>query len=171
MDNKRQIIKHFLATIAYRTQKALRDAPEDFADFRIDSYVRTPHELILHMSGVIGFARSLFDNGIAWPNKLPTFKEEIERFHETLEELGKYLDSDQEPKETTLERLLQGPLSDAMTHVGQIALLRRLYGSPVPGEGFMLADVSADNLSSNQPEPVSPDKNPIKPGQEGEADT
>lgn len=170
MDTKRQILRHFLATLAYRTQKALRGAPEEFGDYRAASLVRTPHELVLHMTGVIGFARSLFDNGDAWPNKMPTFKEEIERFHNTLEELGRHLDSGKDPRDTTLERLLQGPLSDAMTHIGQIAMLRRLYGSPVPGEGFMLADIRMDNLSSEQPPPVSPDRTAIKPGQEGEAE-
>ena len=169
METNRQLIRHFLATLAYRTQKALREAPEGFADFRLETFVRTPHDLILHMTGVIGYARSLFDGNEAWPNKMPTFTEEVERFHRTLEELGAHLDSDREPGGTTLERVLQGPLSDAMTHVGQLAMLRRLYGSPVAGEGFMLADIRPDNLSSNQPPPVSPDKTPIKPGQEGEA--
>ena len=169
METNRQLIRHFLATLAYRTQKALRDAPEGFADFRLETFVRTPHDLILHMTGVIGYARSLFDGGEAWPNKTPTFTEEVERFHQTLEALGAHLDSDSKPSGTTLERVLQGPLSDAMTHVGQLAMLRRLYGSPVLGEGFMLADIRSDNLSSDQPLPVKPDKTPIKPGQEGEA--
>ncbi len=132
--------------------------------------MRTPHELLLHMTGVIGFARSLFDGGECWPNKMPALEQEVERFHETLEELARHIDSGKDPSGTTLERLLQGPLSDAMTHVGQIAMLRRLYGSPVPGEGFMLADINPDNLSSSQSEPVSPDKKPIKPGQEGPVD-
>jgi hypothetical protein len=169
MDTKRQLLRHFLAALAYRTQKALRGAPEDFADFRAESFMRTPHELILHMTGVILFARSLFDSCETWPEKKPTFAEEIERFHDTLEALAQHLDSDREPRGTTLERLLQGPLSDAMTHVGQIALLRRLHGSPVPGEGFMLADIQPSNLTSDQPLPVRPDKVPIKPGQEGDA--
>ena len=171
MDGKRRIIRHFLATLAYRTQKALRDAPDGFADFRVESFARTPHDLILHMTGVVGFARSLFDDGDAWPDKMPTFKDEVERFHRTLEALAEHLDSEREPHDTTLERILQGPLSDAMTHVGQIALLRRLYGSPVPGEGFMLADIRSDNLTANQPPPVKPDKVPIQPGQEGEIKT
>ena len=169
MDTKRQMLRHFLAALAYRTQKALRDAPEGFADFRVDEFVRTPHELLLHMTGVVKYAVTLFEGGDSWPNKAPTFREEILRFHETLESLGRHLDTGIKLKETTLERLLQGPLSDAMTHAGQIALLRRLYGSPVPGEGFMLADINPNNLSANQPDPVRPDEKPIKPGQEGDA--
>ena len=168
MDAKRQIIRHFLATLAYRTQKALRSAPEGFADYRANSFSRTPHEILLHMTGVVGFAASLFDDGERWPNKMPSFKEEIERFHETLERLGRQLDAGTPLTETTLECLLQGPLCDAMTHVGQLAFLRRLHGSPVPGEGFMLADINARNLGPDQPEPVRPDREPVKPWQEGE---
>jgi hypothetical protein len=168
MDIKRQTIKHFLATLAYRTQKALRDAPQDFADYRTNSFSRTPHEILLHMTGVVGFAASLFDGGEGWPNKMPSFKDEIERFHETLERLGRHLDDGTPLTETTLDRLLQGPLCDAMTHVGQLAFLRRLHGSPVLGEGFMLADINAQNLGTDQPEPVRPDKEPVKPWQEGE---
>jgi hypothetical protein len=168
MDAKRQMIQHFLATLAYRTQKALRNAPEGFGDFRVDSFTRTPHELILHMTGVISYARSTFVASETWPRKMPSFEQEVLRFHDTLEELGRLTDSGKDPTGTTLQRLLQGPLSDAMTHIGQIALLRRLYGSPVPGENFMLADIDPGNLSPKQPHPVSPDKTPVKPGQEGE---
>ena len=168
MDIKRQMLRHFLAALAYRTQKALRDAPEGFGDFRVDKFTRTPRELILHMTGVILYARSMFTGGDTWPHKMPSFEQEIQRFHDTLEELGRHIDLGKDPSGTTLERLLQGPLSDAMTHVGQIALLRRLYGSPVPGENFLMADIDPSNLSPDQADPVSPDKDPVIPGQEGE---
>lgn len=168
MNDKRLIIRHFLATLAYRAQKALRDAPEGFADFRVDSFTRTPHELILHMTGVVCYARSHFDNCESWLSKMPSFEEEVRRFHDSLEQLARHIDSGENPSGTTLERLLQGPLSDAMTHVGQIALLRRLFGSPVPGENFIVAGIDPANLSPEQPDPVSPDKHPVKPGQEGE---
>lgn len=168
MDGKRQLLRHFLATLAYRTQKALRGAPEDFADYRVGSFSRTPHELLLHMTGVVGAAASLFDGGERWPNKLPTFEEEIVRFHQTLERMGSQIDSQPFPPDVTPEQLLQGPLSDAMTHAGQLAFLRRMHGSPVPGEGFMSAAIDSRNLGPDQPDPVNPDKEPIKPWQEGE---
>jgi len=167
MDQKRHMLRHFLAALAYRTQKALRDAPEGFADFHVKEFVRTPHEIVLHMTGVILYASSLYKKVETWPRKCATFKDEIARFHEALEGLGRHFDAGTEI-ETSPERLLQGPLADAMTHVGQLAMLRRLYGSPVPGEGFMLADIRGENLSSDQPPPVRPDKSPVKPGQEGE---
>jgi len=157
-DIKRDFLVHYLAALAYRTQKALRDAPQSFADFRVKKGVRTPHELLLHMTGVLGYARTYFIGGEWHPEKLPTFKEEIERFHELLESLRDHLQYDHPFDKISPEQLLQGPFSDVMTHAGQLALLRRLHGSPVPPENFIYADINADNLGPGQPPPVRPDK-------------
>ena len=151
------MLKHFLGALAYRMQKALRGAPEDFASFDAGGGVRTPMELVRHMASVLGYARTFFIGGKYWPEPLDTFNEEIERFHENLADLRDDLDSEKPLIDTTEERMLQGPFSDAMTHAGQLAMLRRLHGQPVPSENFMLADVSAENVSSNQPDPVAPD--------------
>ena len=153
IDDKRQLLKHFLATLAYRTQKALRDAPESFADFQAGEDVRTPHELLTHMTGCIMWAQTAFIGGKVELPSLPTMSDEITRFHKTLESLGGNLSDGTEPIDTTLERLLQGPLCDAMTHAGQLAMLRRMHGSPVKGENFRTANINADNLTPNQPEP------------------
>ena len=158
MDVKRQMLKHFLAAIAYRTQKALSDAPDSFADFRAQPGVRTPHELVFHMTGVLGYARTFFIGGKWRPERMPTFKEEIIRFHELLDSFSHYLQEGTSFQNTTPERMLQGPLSDAMTHAGQLAMLRRLSGNPVPPENFIMADIDAENLTPDQPLPVSPDK-------------
>jgi len=166
MNTKRQILKHFLAALAYRTQKALRGAPDSFADFRAQPGVRTPHELVFHMTNVIGYARTFFIGGEYRPEKMPTFKEEIARFHELVESLAHHLDTGSEFIGTTPERMLQGPFSDAMTHAGQLALLRRLFGSPIPPENFIMADINPDNLGPDQPDPVSPDKEWHEPGKE-----
>ena len=157
------MLRHFLAALAYRTQKALRGAPESFADFNAGSDTRTPHELIVHMRSVLGYARTFFIGG-EYPRPLPVdWKQDIEAFHEMLDDLGKYLDSDTPLENITEERMLQGPFSDAMTHAGQIAMLRRLHGSPIPPENFIMADVRPDNLGSDQPEPVAPDKDWTNP--------
>ena len=158
MDVKRQLLKHFLAAIAYRTQKALREAPESFADFRAQPGVRTPHELIFHMTGVIGYARTFFIVGKCRPERMPALQLEIERFHKLLDSFAKHLDQGTPFQDTTPERMLQGPLSDAMSHAGQLAMLRRLSGNPVPPENFIMADINEKNLTPNQPQPVSPDK-------------
>ena len=82
---------------------------------------------------------------------------EVRRFHEILEHLARHLAAGTELRGTTEERLLQGPFADAMTHAGQLAMLRRLAGSLVPPENFIEARVDPSNLGAHQPEPVSPD--------------
>lgn len=159
MDNKRKLLNHFLAALAYRTQKALRDAPEDFGSFRIMEGVRTPAELVCHMTGVLGYARTHFIGGSYWAEDLESLNDEIKRFHEMLGMLAQHLrNGDALLGGMTEERLLQGPFSDAMTHAGQLALLRRLAGAPVPPENFIVAKIEPDRLGPDQPEPVSPDK-------------
>ncbi|HXC72752.1 MAG TPA: hypothetical protein VN644_22370 [Pyrinomonadaceae bacterium] len=159
MEPRRKLLNHFLAALAYRTQKALRDAPRDFGSFRAMDGVRTPAELVRHMTSVLGYARTNFVGGRYWPEPLETLDEEIERFHEMLGMLAQHLrDGDALLEAMTEERLLQGPFSDAMTHAGQLALLRRLAGAPVPPENFIVAEIKPDRLGKDQPKPVSPDK-------------
>ena len=154
----RELLCHFLAALAYRTQKALRGAPPAFSEFRAGINVRTPHELVWHMTGVIGYARTMFHGAKFAPPRLDTFEAEVARFHETLKGLQ---DDFADPSLTatlTDEQFLQGMLSDAMTHAGQLAMLRRLAGSPVASENFIYADIRRDNVTASQPEPVAPDR-------------
>jgi hypothetical protein len=153
------MLRHFLAALAYRTQKALRGAPADFGDFRVSEGVRTPAELVRHMTSVLGYSRTFFIGGQYWPDPLPAFREEIERLHEMLGDIRKYLDAGSPLLgDMTPERMLQGPFADAMTHAGQLAMLRRLAGDPVAPENFIVARISPDNLSPDQPGPESPDE-------------
>lgn len=157
MNEKRAMLRHFLAALAYRTQKALRGAPESFGTFQAGNQVRTPAELVRHMTSVLGYARTFFEGGRYWPDALPDLDSEVVRFHSMLEDLARHLVAGTELKGTTEEQLLQGPFADAMTHAGQLAMLRRLSGSPVRPENFVKADVDPDNLGPDQAEPVSPD--------------
>ncbi|HEY3038723.1 MAG TPA: hypothetical protein VGJ66_08300 [Pyrinomonadaceae bacterium] len=156
MDDKRELLRHFLAALAYRTQKALRGAPESFYSFRAAPKVRTPLELLRHMESVLGYARTFFIGGEYNPEPLPDFQAEILRFHKTIEDLAHHLENDTPLEGIRPEQLLQGPFSDAMTHAGQLAMLRRLAGAPVPPENFIYANVQPENLGPNQPPPVSP---------------
>lgn len=152
------MLRHFLAALAYRTQKALRDAPAEFGDFRAAGAVRTPTELVRHMTSVLGYARTFFVGGQYRPVPLPSLQDEIVRFHELLGELSRHIEAGTPMLGgLTEERLLQGPFSDAMTHAGQIAMLRRLAGHPVPPENFIVADIDARRLGPEQAAPVSPD--------------
>jgi hypothetical protein len=156
MTETRQLLQHFLAALAYRTQKALRDAPASFADFRIGPTSRTPHELLWHMTGVIGYARTMLRGGTFVPPGV-SFTEEIVRFHDTLAALSADFGDDTLTARITDEQFLQGPLSDAMTHAGQLAMLRRLAGAPVASENFIYAQIRSDNVSAEQPAPAAPD--------------
>jgi hypothetical protein len=157
---ERQLIRHFLAAIAYRTQKAVRDAPETYWTFAAGKQVRTPIEILRHMSSVLRYARTSFIGGDypVQPKALPGVDAEIGRFHDIIEDLAQLLMGEASLHKITEEQLLQGPLSDVMTHVGQLALLRRLHGSPVPPENFVHADISPTRLGKDQPEPRRPDK-------------
>lgn len=157
MDDKRKMLRHFLAALAYRVQKAVGDAPYSFAGFRAAPGVRTPHQLVWHMTGVLGYARTFFIGGTWRPPMLEEFDQEVLRFHSLLKDLSHHLAAGTSFGGTTAEQMLQGPFSDAMTHAGQLAMLRRLFGSPVPPENFIVADIDAANLGPDQPPPVSPD--------------
>ncbi len=168
MTESRRLLQHFLAALAYRTQKALRGAPAGFGDFRAAINVRTPHELVWHMTGVIGYARTFLHGGRFAPPRLATLDEEIARFHATLAALAADFADASLTASIRDEQFLQGPLSDAMTHVGQLAMLRRLAGSPVPPENFVFARV--ESTGREQHEPVAPDPGwtpdepPLPPG-------
>lgn len=156
MDDRSSLLRHFLATLAYRTQKAVREAPSDFGDFRAAEGARTPVELVRHMTSVLDLARSFFTGSRQKPEPLPSLSAEVERFHAVLEDVGRHLAVGTPMNEASPERLLQGPLADAMTHAGQLALLRRLSGSPIPPENFLLAAIDSSRLGPNQAPPVSP---------------
>src|SRR5262245_53703898 len=118
MTESRRLLQHFLGALAYRTQKALRDAPDSFADFRISPTSRTPFELVWHMTGVIGYARTFLHGGDFEPPRLESFAAEIARFHDTLTSLSRDFADDSLKARITDEQFLQGPLADAMTHAG-----------------------------------------------------
>jgi hypothetical protein len=156
MNRNQALLRHFIAAIAYRAAKALRDAPPGFEAFRAGHQVRTPRELVRHMSGVISYAIGTLSvpRGILADDA--SYSGEVERFFALLRELA-----DQIEKvglaDAGAERLLQGPLSDAMTHAGQLALLRRLNGSPIAPENFFSAAIDASRLGLDQAAPNSPD--------------
>jgi len=153
----RKLLQHFLAALAYRTQKALRGAPPGYSDYRAEINTRTPHELMWHMTGLMGYARTMLRGGTSEPPWLPVFSDEVARFHSLLHELLGDFANPSLLARISDEQFLQGPLADAMTHAGQLAMLRRLAGAPVPSEDFVYARIAADNVSAEQPAPVAPD--------------
>ena len=145
---ERELLRHFLAVLAYRTQKAMRSAPSDFLDFPAGNGVRTPRELLDHMAGLMDYTAS----SLTETQPSVEVEDPVTRFHEGLRHVSDALrDADLDPD--TARRLLQGPLADAMTHVGQLAMLRRLAVSPIARESFYEADITRDNTGPDQPIP------------------
>lgn len=110
------------------------------------------------MDSVLGYARTFFIGGRYRPPDFTEFRDAIAHFHETLADLAQYIESGVEMRDLTPETLLQGPFSDAMTLAGQLALLRRLFGSPVPPENFIYAGITTANFGPDQPPPARPDE-------------
>jgi len=171
-DARINLLRHFLAALAYRTQKAVRGAPAHYADVRVAENVRTPHELVWHMTGLMGYVIVLCRGGVWRPDRLATFEAELERFHAKLKEVAHLLETEEFPEGVTPERVLQGPLADAMTHAGQLAMLRRCAGDPVAPENFLLADIDPGRLGPDQRPPRAPkegwrpDQPPPAPGRQ-----
>jgi len=158
MTDKRNMLCHFLASIAYHLQKALRDAPADFPSFKVGPTSRTPQEIVQHIEGVLRYARTCFGEGQNRNSLMKNMDIQVKQLHQTIASLAEDIRDGKELIEITEEQLLQGPFSDAMTHIGQISYLRRLFGSPVPSEDFICAKISSENLGRNQPLPAHPDK-------------
>ena len=152
MDDTRAVLLHLLATIAYRARYALRGAPESFGSFQAGNEVWTPGELVRHMTSVFGYARSCFE-GTERPriDPLPDLAAETTRFHAMVEDVARHVGAGAELRGMTEEQLLQGPMADALTHVGQLAVLRRLSGAPVQAESFIRARVDSAGLGLEQP--------------------
>ena len=152
-DGRRGMLRHTLATLAYRGGKAVRDAPEGFGGFGAGGGARTPAEILAHVGDLFDWALSLARGEQRWHDSAPLpWGEEVARFHAGLAEFDAYLASDA-PLACSAERLFQGPVADALTHVGQIALLRRMAGAPVRGENYFKAEVEAGRVGAEQAAP------------------
>ena len=144
MDLQRQFLRHTIATLRYRGSKAMRDAPEGFADFRAAEGSRTAGQILAHLGDLFDWAGLLAREGKhEWHDSAPLpWDQGTQRFFAALDALDAHLASSL-PLQAPAEKLFQGPIADALTHVGQIAMLRRLAGSPVKGENYFRAEISA----------------------------
>jgi hypothetical protein len=153
MSDSRAFLRHTLATLAYRGGKAVRGAPPEFAAFKADATSRTPAQILAHIGDLLEWALSLARGQQAWHNSEPlAWDEEMARFHRTLGDLDAYLAS-AEPLHDRPETLFQGPIADALTHAGQIAMLRRMSGAPMKGENYHRAEITAGRVGAEQAAP------------------
>jgi hypothetical protein len=149
-DEKMLFLRHTLATLAYRGAKALRGAPREFATFQAGPRTRTPSQILAHLGDLLDWGLTLANGKEAWHNSPPLeWETGVERFFRALEALEARLASGAELGAAP-EKLFQGPIADALTHVGQIAMLRRLAGSPVRAENYLLAKIAAGGVGAEQ---------------------
>ena len=150
MNPTREMLRHTIATLAYRAAKATRGAPPTFADFRAGDGVRTPVQIVAHMGDLFDWALSLVKGQWAYIQSTPRgWEPELERFHAALSAFDGYLASDA-PLGMQVEKLFQGPIADALTHVGQIAILRRLADAPIRAESYPRSDIVVGRVGREQ---------------------
>ena len=150
---KREYLRHAVATLAYRGGKALRGAPDTFASFKISETSRTPGKILAHMCDLLDWALSLARGAQVWNDSTPAaWNDDVRRFFEALGRFDEFLASDA-PLAAPPEQLFQGPIADALTHVGQIAMLRRAAGSPMKGENYFRADIAIGRVGTEQTPP------------------
>jgi hypothetical protein len=154
MNSDRLFLRHAVATLAYRAGKALRSAPATFADFTVASGTRTPAQIVAHMGDLFDWALSLARGEERWHNSTPLpWDREVARFFAALQAFDAYLASE-EPLGESAERLFQGPIADALTHTGQLTMLRRLAGAPIRGENYARATIAAGTVGLAQASPI-----------------
>jgi hypothetical protein len=153
-DSARQLLRHALATLAYRGGKALRGAPDSFAEFHASEDTRTPGQILAHIGDLLDWSLSMARGQQEWHGSTPLpWPGEVGRFFAALEAFDAYLASES-PLQAPAEKLLQAPIADALTHVGQIALLRRLAGAPMRAENYYAAKIAIGCVGADQPAPV-----------------
>lgn len=149
----RDMLRHAVATLAYRGGKALRGASDKVAQFRVKDGVRTPGEILAHVADLLDWALSIANGAQTWHDSVPqAWEQDVARFFEALERLDARLASDT-PLACREELLFQAPIADALTHVGQIAMLRRVAGSPVRAENYYVADIVSGRVGPEQSAP------------------
>jgi hypothetical protein len=157
MNEKRAFLRHTIAALAYRASRALEGSTDEFAGYD-GCGGRTPVQIVAHMGDLLDWALSMAQGHERWHGSTPlTWSAEKSRFFSALKSFDDYLASD-EPVHAPMEQLFQAPIADAITHVGQLAMLRRLAGSAICGENFNVAAIVAGQVGAEQPAPVQPFK-------------
>ena len=146
-------LRHSVATVAYRASKALRGAPDHFSSFHIGDKTRTPAQILAHMGDLFDWGLSIAQGKQTWHDSTPLpWDAEIARFFAAVKKFDDYLASS-DAVDALPANLFHGPVADALTHVGQISMLRRLAGSPVKGENYFKADVAVGRVGIDQAAP------------------
>lgn len=152
-DQKREMLRHGVATLAYRGAKVLREMPPACTGFCPGEGCRTPLEILTHINDLLDWSLSIADGRGEWkPSQPSKWDAEVDRFFTGMKALDNCLASEK-PLQAPVEKLFQGPIADALTHVGQLAILRRIAGAPIRGESYFAADIKAGGVGRDQPAP------------------
>jgi hypothetical protein len=150
MDEKRALLRHMVATVAYRGGKAVRETPTTFATFSPDGSPRTPSAILAHIGDLFDWALTQAKGADVWVDSTPLdWDREVERFHAALKRFDDYLASDA-PLAVPAETIVQGAIADSLTHVGQIAMLRRLAGARMKSENYSRAQIVIGRVGAEQ---------------------
>src|SRR6185295_18220513 len=150
MDDKRAMLRHTVATVAYRGGKAVGGAPESFAAYSPGGTARTPVKILTHIGDLFDWALTQAKGAEAWNDSTPLeWDREIARFFAALTRFDEFLGSEA-PLATPPERIFQGAVADALTHIGQLAMLRRLAGVRMKSENYSRADIVAGRVGDEQ---------------------
>ena len=153
MDEKRALLRHMVATVAYRGGKAVRGAPASFASYSGDQSDRTAVKILAHIGDLYDWALSQAKGAEAWHDSPPlAWDQEADRFFAALQQFDEYLASDA-PLAAPAEKLFQGAIADSLSHIGQIAILRRLGGAKMKSENYSKADIVAGRVGREQTAP------------------
>lgn len=153
MSDTRDFLRHTVATVAYRGGKAVRGAPASFASYSPDGSDRTPAKILAHIGDLYDWALSQAKGAEVWRDSTPLeWEAEVARFFAALRRFDDYLASDA-PLAAPIEKIFQGAIADSLTHVGQLAMLRRLAGARIKGENYAKADIAAGRVGPEQTAP------------------
>ncbi len=140
----RELLRHLVATVVFRLRVAVADAPAEFGSFPIADGVRTPAEILAHIGDLLEGSLILLKGEFVLLNSQPRpWDDELTRVFAAAAELDIFLASD-EPLHQPIEKLTQGPVADALTHIGQLILLRRAAGSPAEATSYFEADIGSN---------------------------
>jgi hypothetical protein len=153
MSDSRNLLRHTLATVAYRGAKAIRNAGLTFAAYGSPETRQTPAKILAHIGDLMDWGLSMANGQRKWNDSAPLeWEQECERFFASLKKFDDYLASDM-PLETSAEKLFQGPIADALTHIGQIAMLRRMAGVKMKTENYFVAEITIGRVGADQATP------------------
>ena len=146
------LLRHTLATLSYRLGKVLRDTPETFATYP-DGETQCAGKILAHVGDLMEWALSMVNGKPEWHDSAPlAWPDEIARFYQAIGALDARL-TEIGAGASTPEKLFQGPIADALTHTGQLAMLRRQAGIKMKGENYYVADVAAGRVGPEQTPP------------------